>query len=313
MRIVSFSLYGSDPLYTVGAIENAKLIESVYPGWAARFYVDRTAPAEVVAELQNLGSQIVDVTEPSRGPMYGRHWRSWVACEPDVEYFIVRDVDSRLNQREKTAVDQWIASGRRFHFMRDSFYHSRRALGGMWGAQGNAVPNIRELVGAWDKFTEPGQHDQFMSEIIYPLAGDDLICHDDIGHFPDAIPFPSHEPLNGTSFVGEKVHPARQIDAWRRIGELQDRLLRLERQQAEGAHALKVSQAELAPAKERIAWLEQRLETTQNFADHVQAEFTRQAAQLHEIYNERNELREINHRLSVELQEAKQQASEQAQ
>lgn len=33
-NVVSYSLYGSDPRYTVGALENAQLAKTVYPGWS---------------------------------------------------------------------------------------------------------------------------------------------------------------------------------------------------------------------------------------------------------------------------------------
>jgi hypothetical protein len=47
----------------------------------------------------------------------------WVAADADVDRFIVRDADSRLNSREKAAVDAWIASGATFPIMRDCFAH----------------------------------------------------------------------------------------------------------------------------------------------------------------------------------------------
>jgi len=32
-KIISFSLWGDKPMYTIGAIKNAKLAEEIYPGW----------------------------------------------------------------------------------------------------------------------------------------------------------------------------------------------------------------------------------------------------------------------------------------
>src|SRR5436309_2884798 len=100
-QIISFSLYGSLPLYTVGAVKNAELVHKIYPDWTARFYIDGTVPHETVAALRDRGAQVISVDAENRGPMYGRYWRLWVAAEPEVDRFIVRDVDSRLNWREK--------------------------------------------------------------------------------------------------------------------------------------------------------------------------------------------------------------------
>ena len=219
-RIISFSLYGQLPLYTDGAIANAELAHRFYPGWTTRFYVDDTVPAGVVAALRERQADIVRVTAPSLGPLYGRYWRFWIAAEPDVDHFIVRDADSRLNAREKAAVDDWIKSGKSFQAMRDNIAHAKRILAGMWGATGNKLPHIRRMTDTWGQYSERGENDRFMSDIIFPLISDDSICHDDHGHFPDAIPFPPHEPMTGTSFVGEIVTPAIERQAlWHRIGE----------------------------------------------------------------------------------------------
>lgn len=33
MNYVSFSLWGDNPIYNVGIIKNAELMETIYPGW----------------------------------------------------------------------------------------------------------------------------------------------------------------------------------------------------------------------------------------------------------------------------------------
>ncbi len=247
--IISFSLYGQLPLYTDGAIANAELAHRFYPGWTTRFYVDDTVPADVVAALRERQADIVRVTAPSLGPLYGRYWRFWIAAEPHIERFIVRDADSRLNAREQAAVDDWIQSGKSFHVMRDNVAHAKRVLAGMWGATGNKLPQIRPLTDSWGHYSQQGENDRFMSEVIFPLISDDYICHDGHGHFPDAIPFPPHEPMTGTSFVGEIVTPAIERQGlWRRISEQADAI-------AQYRDALDARDIELNAAKERVSTL----------------------------------------------------------
>jgi hypothetical protein len=61
-------------------------------------------------------------------------WRFLVASDPNIERYVIRDIDSRISRREKLAVDEWIASGKQFHVMRDHPSHSNNAMsGGMWG------------------------------------------------------------------------------------------------------------------------------------------------------------------------------------
>ena len=42
-----------------------------------------------------------------------------MANDDTVDRYIIRDVDSRLNIRERFAVEEWINSDKQFHLMRD--------------------------------------------------------------------------------------------------------------------------------------------------------------------------------------------------
>ncbi len=221
VNIISFSLYGDLPIYCEGALSNIDLAKIHYPGWVCRFYVDDTVPNLVLDKIAATGAELIRVTVPSLGPMYGRYWRFWVAADPNVDRFVVRDVDSRINPREKAAVDAWIASGRSFHLMRDNPWHVKRVLSGMWGGLGSSLPRIATLIDEWGRYDEWGQNDHFASEILYPLMQGDYLCHDEGTMFDDGFPFPPHAPLNGTSFVGETVQPGSEnTDIWLQYGML---------------------------------------------------------------------------------------------
>src|SRR6185295_8489516 len=100
------SLWGTRELYLQGALCNARLAPRLYPGWTLRAYCGSEVP--ILDDLRSLG---VDVRIVPESPRYGGlFWRFLPAGEPDVEYVIVRDADSRLNVREKAAVDAWIGS-----------------------------------------------------------------------------------------------------------------------------------------------------------------------------------------------------------
>jgi hypothetical protein len=196
VRVLSFSLYGDDPLYCRGAVRNAELAPRIYPGWTVRFAVDATVPPAVVAELRALGCDLV-VMDRSRGPQYGKFWRFMVAGDPRVERFACRDADSRLNVREKAAVDEWIASGLPFHVMRDSVFHDRRILGGMWGGVGGMLPDVGARIDGWGQYDRWGDSDRFLCTVVWPLIADRTLCHDSANHFGDGRPFPAHAPLDG--------------------------------------------------------------------------------------------------------------------
>lgn len=53
--------------------------------------------------------------------------------------YIVRDSDSRLNARDRIAVEEWIESGKPIHSIRDHVNHCFPMNGGMWGGIRGAI------------------------------------------------------------------------------------------------------------------------------------------------------------------------------
>ena len=122
MKIISFSLWGNLPMYTKGAIVNIELAKEIYPGWTCRFYVNSTVEESVINEIEGKGGQIVRITD-NRGAFWGMFWRFLANDDPDMEMFISRDCDSRLNYRERVAVEEWEKSDKCLHIMHDHYAH----------------------------------------------------------------------------------------------------------------------------------------------------------------------------------------------
>lgn len=134
-QVISFSLYGSDRRYTENALVNAAKLDDVYPGWLMRVYYDNTVPASVIHTLaQNPNVELVNMAgSPIQNKMM---WRFCVVEDTGVDMYVVRDIDSHISAREKHAVDEWIASRKRYHVMRDHPSHCNYAMsGGMWGGK----------------------------------------------------------------------------------------------------------------------------------------------------------------------------------
>jgi hypothetical protein len=195
-RVVSFSLWGAAPKYTVGAVRNAELAPSIYPGWEARFYVGTSVPVEVVARLEAHGAVVVRRPEP--GDWRGMFWRFLPVGEPDVEVMIVRDADSRLGAREAAAVEAWLASGRPFHIMRDHPWHEAPILGGMWGVRRPLLADIEARVAAFNQRDRWQTDQEFLARVVFPEVAEVALVHDEIF---DGRPFPT--PRQGLEFVGQ--------------------------------------------------------------------------------------------------------------
>ena len=100
IKVISFSLWGNNPKYTVGAVKNAELAKKVYPGWIPRFYVGSCVDEKIKNQLIELGSQVIE--KNVIGDWTGMFWRFEAASDPTVDIMISRDCDSRLSEREKS-------------------------------------------------------------------------------------------------------------------------------------------------------------------------------------------------------------------
>lgn len=197
MKVISFSLWGAMPKYTVGAVRNAELARAIYPEWVCRFHCGSSVPTEILERLRSLPNAQV-VLRPEAGDWGGLFWRFEPASDPAVDVMISRDTDSRLNQRERAAVDAWLASEASFHVMRDHPQHGTAILGGLWGAKRDSIPEMVSLAADWEKANRWGPDQDFLAEKIAPRVRGSWIEHDP--YFSNR-PFPTRR--RGREFVGQ--------------------------------------------------------------------------------------------------------------
>jgi hypothetical protein len=186
--IISFSLWGSNLGYCIGALDNAKRAKDIYPGWICRFYIDEFVPQRYVDQLRELGCEIVLKRRGQNNEWLGLYWRFEPMYDDGmVRRFIVRDTDSRVNVREAAAVKEWIDSGLPFHIMRDNPSHVVGIMGGMWGAIAGILPEWKILVDTWLANIKPdpnnprglyhGTDQIFLEKIIWPYIEKSHIAH----------------------------------------------------------------------------------------------------------------------------------------
>ena len=213
-KVISFSLWGDSPKYCVGAVRNAELSHSIYPGWRCRFYIANTVPEEYVIQLKSF--EHVDVIERLQnvGDWTSMFWRHETCWDNSVDISIFRDTDCRLNQREKAAVEDWISSDKTFHIMRDHPWHGYHMLGGMWGYKKNDRYDMLNLFSKFNPSNDYGTDYIFFKEVLFPAIGDDKITHDE---FFERSPFPTAR-IN-QCFVGEVFdeHDNRHPEHYRYI------------------------------------------------------------------------------------------------
>ncbi|MDB5765809.1 MAG: hypothetical protein JWQ61_623, partial [Collimonas fungivorans] len=195
-NVISYSLFGAHPRYCESAVMNVQVAPELFPDWTCRVYLDASVPRHVQRRLQQAGAQLVHMDgEPAMPPVL---WRFLVMDDPAVRHFLVRDADSLLSEREPPAVQQWLASGRWFHHMRDYFTHTELLLAGMWGGCNGVFPKIAPLIQQYiAAYKGPARFvDQyFLRETLWPTVRQSLLSHDELFDFHDARPFPPHPAI----------------------------------------------------------------------------------------------------------------------
>ena len=206
-NVIAFSLFGNRQRYFQGALRNAIVAPHLYPGWTLRFYIDDSVPDEIVRGLLAEKAQ-VRKTPKLDAARFGLFWRFLVEDDPDVDLYLIRDADSVLNIRERAAVEDWLASGKPYHVMRDHPAHCDLILAGMWGAHRGNLGHMGKRMLAFVRARERKLNDRtsdqaFLREAIWPLIRRDALVHDAWFRFGDARPFRQELSLPWPMHVGQ--------------------------------------------------------------------------------------------------------------
>ncbi len=181
--IVSYSLFGSEPLYGEGAMLNAQAIQELLPDWQMRVYHDDSLSSELIARLQQAGAQTIAVASVGIAHWPGTFWRFHALTDPHALRVLLRDADSIITPREISCVREWLDSHHPFHVMRDGYTHTELILAGLWGAHAPYLAHI----GAWvEQYLmhdiEYLTHDDqlFLGKYIWPRICQHTLVHDSI-------------------------------------------------------------------------------------------------------------------------------------
>ena len=178
--VCAFSLFGDSPRYLCGALYNALVAKELYPGWTLRYYVDETVPEDFRTLLRSLGCEIL-LSDPEAPAGMKLCRRFLVASDPVVGRFVIRDCDAAFSLREAMVVDEWRASGKLFHVIRDWYTHTDLMLAGLWGGFAGVLPDMATLLDdffATNKVLTPNLDQLFLGEYVWPFARQSCLVHD---------------------------------------------------------------------------------------------------------------------------------------
>lgn len=231
-KLIVYCLWGDGLMYWNGALHNIELANKYYPDYICRFYIDKNSKPELIETIKGNNVETI-LMEPkeytfnnqnSRFNHSGIFWRFLPLKEEDIDIILFRDCDSRISEREVSAVNEWLSTDKDFHIMRDHPYHPWPILTGMWGCRNNKILNIDDLLLKWETHTPKGIYqadDQdFLGQLIYPMTINNSVEHSEfsirVGKL-ETKPFPT--PRNDYEFVGDVFdeNNNRHPDYWKII------------------------------------------------------------------------------------------------
>jgi hypothetical protein len=214
-KIISFSVYGDNPTYSIGAIKNAKLAQDLFPDWIVRIFFDSTVPRHYIEQMASFPNvELLQFTDES---IHGMYWRFYSMFKSEQDIVISRDSDSRLSARELRCVNEWIASDNKYSVIRDHWNHYHwPMLGGMWGMKGMMDQNIFIEMQNYAKHHYYFSDMVFLREVVWQYAECDCMIHGflevdwmketrDINNFVGQGYNENDEPLYSGGENGERI------------------------------------------------------------------------------------------------------------
>ena len=183
-KVVSFCLYGKEPKYTKGMIENIQLIQKHLSDYEVWVYMGCDVKKSVKDEIKRYKNVRVFETRMT-GPLL-MCYRLFAIDYPSVSIAFSRDADSRVTERDVHCMREFELSDKSFHVIRDHIWHKCRILIGMCGMKSTLKKVLKHgIQGLYNQFRssfqdkklEYGSDTIFGEEYLYPKIKDDILVH----------------------------------------------------------------------------------------------------------------------------------------
>ena len=177
-QLITYSLYGSEERYTIGAIKNAILATRHFKGFTLRFYTGASVPESIKQTLRLFPHVQLEEQWDEPEDHRAKLWRFQALADQRYDVVLSRDADARLTHRERIAHEEFLASGLDFHIMKDHpTGHNYQISAGMFAARTKAIPaNLHETEEAGNYYTAD---QDWLAAYIWPLIKDSALIHDE--------------------------------------------------------------------------------------------------------------------------------------
>jgi protein O-GlcNAc transferase len=182
MKLISYSLWGKNPLYTYGIIENVEKAKVYFSDFIVRIYYNSSVPEKIINFLNKQDN--VQLIKMENNISYQNVIWRFLPMFEDFEIVLCRDADSRIDQRERLMFDQFIESNKKFYMIREMGGRGTLIGGGCWGVKDGFLnrQEIKEIFNKtkfsnsfYTKQTNLPNDQHFLNKHIYPLIKNDMI------------------------------------------------------------------------------------------------------------------------------------------
>jgi hypothetical protein len=207
-KVFSFSLFGSHEKYWRGLYKNIDKIHEFFPDWHTYVWIGDNVSEDVVLTLSEKRNVIL--LPSNETGLINMSSRFFAIDDPEVEIMCVRDADSRITERDRACIEEFVNSGKLFHIIRDHPNHHHVIMGGMWGIKkGYLNGKLYDAFQHWrqrNTATEFWNDMDFLRSFFYPHVLPYAMIHDEIqGLEPYEWHTPFRIPLDDAKqhFIGQ--------------------------------------------------------------------------------------------------------------
>jgi len=168
MKVFSLCLYGTEPNYYTGLLENIAIIKEHYPEFTIVVHKGFCDPTWVIPEG-------VEVNITNREGAINALLRYLSLCTAEVGF--VRDTDSRITARDRWCIDEFLKSDKSYHSIRDHYWHQSKLMAGTFGWK-KALPIMMPT-----HEVPYGYDEQFLTQCVYEQIKPELLVHTSVRAF----------------------------------------------------------------------------------------------------------------------------------
>ena len=191
MKVFSFCIYGTERNYYDGILENIRIIQEYFSEFEIYVYKGICDPTWVFENCK--------VIETEKEGVINMLYRYLPLTFADIGF--VRDADSRVYERDRWCISEFLKSSKNYHIVRDHYYHKEPIMGGIFGWK---KPLDIDL--GLDAIITYSEDMSYLKTHLYPLIKSDTLVHtNNHAFYGEHVELINHPHTDRYDFIGNVI------------------------------------------------------------------------------------------------------------